>query len=151
MTDAWEPIESYGSGDFFDPQHHVHAACILFRPLRVEEQVQTKYGPKDYLVADWHIFATLDDVRAAKPSEVLLGAKSGGAGIVRVGRNVLASAKREVFPVRVTSKDVGKGNPMWDLASPERDVATKVMEYWKNLQASEQQADAELDALLNEG
>ena len=151
MSSTWGSIEDFnGFGHRFIPKDHVNAVAIVWRPTRYERDVPGGYQGKTRDVvtwADFHIFASMDEVRDGKPSTVLLDAECDAASIARRGVAMVDSGTGVAVPFILAKERTHAGNTTWVPKAPSPDVSNKVREYWDRVMADEKAAADELSDL----
>jgi len=97
-----------GAGSFFKPQDNMDAVAILIDVKRLEPQRPGKFGPKDAIHADIHIFKDAAALEAGTP-DVLQGAIINQNALVRDLSNIVGQAtvvKLEMAYFKNIGKDV---------------------------------------------
>lgn len=97
-----------GAGSFFKTVDNMDAVAILVDVKRLEPQRPGKFGPKDAIHADVHIFKDAASLEAGTP-EVLQGAIINQAPLVRDLANIVGQAtvvKLEMTFFKNLGKDV---------------------------------------------
>jgi len=127
-----------GAGSFFKTADNLDAVAILVDVKRLEPQRPGKFGPKDAIHGDIHIFKDAASLDAGTP-EVLQGAIINQAPLVRDLADIVGQAT--VVKLEMTHfKNVGKDVAVFRTVDPL--TKGKVVEYAKALQ---EKVAAEMD------
>lgn len=124
-----------GAGSFFKPKEHKEAVAILAEVKKFEPQKPGKFGPKDTVTADLHIFATAGDLKKGEANVIQSALINNGLLARDLGPLV-----NKATIVKLDTVELKTGNDGWVWRKVDDATKAAVVEYAKAYTAKVQAA-----------